>query len=50
MVNFWIFRESSLGSPFRNVGSGRNTEGDALNNRRFEAASAKYLAQFAGKY
>jgi hypothetical protein len=50
MVNFWIFRESSFGSPFRNVNSGRNTEGDAENNRRFEAAAQNYLQQFKGKF
>lgn len=50
MVNFWIFRENSFGSPFRNVNSGRNTEGDSENNKRFEAAASKYLSQFSSKY
>lgn len=50
MVNFWIFRESSFGSPFRNVNSGRDTEGDKENNTRFEVASANYLAQFSSTF
>ena len=46
MVNFWIFREYSFGSPFRNVNSGRNTEGDDENNRRLQIATERYLEEF----
>ena len=49
MVNFWIFREYSFGSPFRNVNSGRNTEGDQENNRRLQIATEKYLEEFQSK-
>ena len=48
-MNFWIFRLDSLGSPFRNVNSGRKTEGDALNNRRMAIGTERYLEHFRRK-
>lgn len=49
-MNFWIFRLDSFGSPFRNVNSGRNTEGDSLNNARLQVGTENYLNEFRGKY
>ena len=48
-MNFWIFRLDSFGSPFRNVNSGRNTEGDSVNNARFQTGKKNYLKEFEGK-
>lgn len=49
-MNFLRFRVDSLGSPFRNVDSGRATEADWLNNTRMAEATINYLNQFLGKH
>lgn len=45
-MNFWRFRVDSLGSPFRNVDSGRLTDSDTQNNARMELATERYLSKF----
>lgn len=48
-MNFWRFRTDSLGSPFRNVDSGRPTEADTTNNTRMRIGTINYLTKFASK-
>ena len=48
-MDFWRIKTLSIGSPFRNIDSGRSTEADSENNRRFKIGEENYLKQFRGK-